>query len=100
MMMSFAVSVMILGGKIACQCRTRLGRVECVRVGRYAQKVRGGSLVPAKGPFRLECLPQTVNRVLVQQADVSAIWHDLRGLVVHACQRSIRRLHDLLAFGR
>lgn len=67
-------------------------------MGCYAQKVRGRTLVPAKWSFRLECLPQTVDRVLVQQADVSAVWHDLRGLVVHARQRGVRGLHDYELF--
>ena len=50
-----------------------------------ANQVR--TLVPAKGTFGLECLPKTIYRVLVQKADVSAVWHHFRRLVIHSSQR-------------
>ena len=48
---------------------------------------RRHTLVPAKRPFSLECLPQTVYWVLVEQPNVSAVRHDFCRLVVHSRQR-------------
>lgn len=41
------------------------------------------TLVPAKGTLGFQSLPQTVYRVLVQEADVSAVWHNFGRLVIH-----------------
>lgn len=41
------------------------------------------AFVPAKGALGFQSLPQTVYRVLVQEADVPAVWHNFGRLVVH-----------------
>ena len=57
-----------------------------VRMGRNAQKVRRGTLVPPKDALSSERLPEAIDRVAVKQADRAPVWLLHRRLVAHAGQ--------------